>query len=142
MIRCIGCLIYDSERDEFLLQQRSKTSSYPMKWGLWGGKLERNETFIDALKRELKEELELDFHPDDMKPLDMYVSEDGSFVYSSFVLVTHKLTEFKTNSKETNDFVWLPLQSLLKIDLHPATLIALTNKFHVLEKIVSDIKQT
>ena len=44
MIKCIGCLIYDTSKKMFLLQQRSK-EPHPMKLGLWGGKMESAESF-------------------------------------------------------------------------------------------------
>ena len=54
MVKCVGVIIYDISKNMFLLQQRSKTSTYALKWG---GKLEENENFTDALKRELLEEI-------------------------------------------------------------------------------------
>jgi 8-oxo-dGTP pyrophosphatase MutT (NUDIX family) len=137
MLKCIGCLIYDSSKKMFLLQQRSKNSTYPLKWGLWGGKLEDGENYIDALYREIREELGIDqIKIDDIKPLDVFVSEDGTFVYTSYIIITNQLPEIHTSSLETNDYVWLPIDSLLKIDLHPATYKTLKNKHHILEKVV------
>lgn len=135
MIKCIGCLIYDKSKGMVLLQQRSKTSTYPLKWGMWGGKLEEGETFTDALRRELKEELSVDVDIQKIKPLDMFVSPDGRFVYSSFVVVTDNLSDIKTTERETNDYVWLPVESILKIDLHPETYNTLKRKFHIIEKV-------
>lgn len=138
MVKCVGVIIYDISKNMFLLQQRSRTSTYALKWGLWGGKLEENENFTDALKRELLEEISVNVDIKDIKPLDMFVSADGSFVYSSFVLVTDKLENLKISEIETNDYVWLPLESILKIDLHPATKNVISDKYHILEKVVKD----
>ena len=106
MVKCVGVIIYDISKNMFLLQQRSKTSTYALKWGLWGGKLEENENFTDALKRELLEEISVNVDIKAIKPLDMFVSADGSFVYSSFVLVTDKLENLKISEIETNDIMY------------------------------------
>ncbi|MDH4070268.1 MAG: (deoxy)nucleoside triphosphate pyrophosphohydrolase [Ignavibacteria bacterium] len=53
----VGILI---RNNRILVCQRKETSRYPLKWEFPGGKLEKDETAVDALKRELKEELGID----------------------------------------------------------------------------------
>ncbi len=142
MIKCVGCLIYDKDKDMFLLQQRSKTSSHPLKWGFWGGKLERGENFAQGLKREIKEELGTYPEFDKLFPLDVFLSDDRKFVYYSFVMVVEKFDDFNISSRETNDFIWLPLNCIGKIDIHQGLKKTLTHKYHILEGIVERYKNT
>lgn len=51
-------LIRDSEA-RLLITKRGKTSSHPGIWEFPGGKLEPNESALDALKREIMEEVGL-----------------------------------------------------------------------------------
>lgn len=45
--------------DKVLVVQRSKTMKHPLKWEFPGGKIEQSETEIDAIKREIFEELDI-----------------------------------------------------------------------------------
>jgi len=141
MIKCVGCLIYDKDKDMFLLQQRSKNSSHPLKWGFWGGKLEKGENFAQGLKREIKEELGTYPEFDKLFPLDVFLSDDTKFIYYSFVMVVDKFDDFCISSKETNDFIWLPLNCIGRIDIHEGLRKTLKNKYHILEDIIGRYKQ-
>ena len=52
-----GILI--DKKNQILLAQRSKDKPFPLQWEFPGGKLFKNETSRHALKRELKEELDI-----------------------------------------------------------------------------------
>jgi 8-oxo-dGTP pyrophosphatase MutT (NUDIX family) len=54
------------EDGRYLLQHRDDKPQiwYPDYWGLFGGAIEEGETLIAALRRELKEELELELEPE------------------------------------------------------------------------------
>jgi 8-oxo-dGTP diphosphatase len=45
------------EGNEFFIAQRNREKDFGLKWEFPGGKVESGETFEDALKREIKEEL-------------------------------------------------------------------------------------
>lgn len=47
------------KNEEFLICRRSQKKSHPGKWEFPGGKIEQTEEPLEALKRELQEELEL-----------------------------------------------------------------------------------
>lgn len=45
--------------NRFLVTQRSEKMKLPLKWEFPGGKLEQNESEIDCVKREIKEEINI-----------------------------------------------------------------------------------
>ncbi len=54
----IVCIILFDENKDMLLQQRTNDDAYnPGNWALFGGGIQGNESKIEALKRETKEEL-------------------------------------------------------------------------------------
>ena len=46
--------------DKILVVQRSENMKLPLKWEFPGGKIESNESEIDCIQREIKEELDID----------------------------------------------------------------------------------
>ena len=61
MLKSTKALITDKKK-RYLLQLRDSNSRcyYPGHWGLFGGRLNKNETFLKAVRREVKEETGLD----------------------------------------------------------------------------------
>ena len=58
-------------KDKILIQQRDykKNIFFPGHYGLFGGAIEKNETKMDALKRELKEEIGIEINKRNIKYL-------------------------------------------------------------------------
>ena len=57
-LRVVAGLIY--REGKLLICQRQKSAVFSLKWEFPGGKIEPGETPTDALRRELKEELDID----------------------------------------------------------------------------------
>jgi len=58
VISVVAALIF--REDRLLVCQRSADGAFPLKWEFPGGKVEKGESDVDALRRELHEELALD----------------------------------------------------------------------------------
>lgn len=59
--------IIKNNRNEILFQLRDEHGKNPNRWGIFGGGINRNESPLDALKRELREELGLQIHKSEIK---------------------------------------------------------------------------
>jgi 8-oxo-dGTP diphosphatase len=57
-IHVVAGLIYRDGR--FLVCQRRASAAFPLKWEFPGGKVEQKESELNALRRELKEELDIE----------------------------------------------------------------------------------
>ena len=58
MLNVVCAIIYVGNK--ILVTQRSKNMKLPLKWEFPGGKLENNESEIECIKREIKEELNIE----------------------------------------------------------------------------------
>ncbi|WP_432370001.1 (deoxy)nucleoside triphosphate pyrophosphohydrolase [Staphylococcus chromogenes] len=57
-IAVVGAIIFDDHK--VLCAQRSEKMSLPLMWEFPGGKIEKGESDIEALKREIREEMKCD----------------------------------------------------------------------------------
>lgn len=97
--------------------------TYAGKWATVGGRVEKNETVIECLGREIVEEI--GFLPLVRKtvPIDLFVSPDGNFEFHTFVCLVDR--EFvPVLNHEHSGYAWTGLTEYPK-PLHPALFSAL-----------------
>lgn len=82
-INAVGVWFYATSTRRYLYLMRNDPKHQNC-WGLAGGKSEINETLIDTIHRECKEELGLDFFNAKFIPIEHFTSLDGIFVYHTF----------------------------------------------------------
>ena len=97
---------------------RSPKESYPNTWSFAGGKVEESESEIDALRRELKEELQLT-KIKKITPLHRYQSRNKDFSYDTFVVLVKQEFLPKLNW-ENSGYAWTSIDALPG-PLHPKT---------------------
>jgi len=89
----VAATIFVNEKKEFLfyLRDNKSTISYPGMWALIGGHLDGNETPYEALKREVKEEIDYDIK----NPIFLDVVDDkvGNLAYIYKAKIDKKLDE-------------------------------------------------
>jgi 8-oxo-dGTP diphosphatase len=102
---------------EFLLAQRPEGKVYAGWWEFPGGKVEPNESVLDALKRELHEELGVDIthaYP--------WLTIRHSYAHANVRLHVYRVTEWRgePHGKENQAFQWQSISNLTVSPLLPA----------------------
>ncbi len=102
---------------EFLLAQRPEGKVYAGWWEFPGGKVETNESVIDALKRELHEELGVDItlaYP--------WMTIRHAYEHANVRLHVYRVTQWngEPHSKENQAFQWQSISHLTVSPLLPA----------------------
>ena len=117
-------LAKDTRRFLFLLRAQGKTADT---WGLVGGKKEPTDlTVVDALKREISEEVGKTPTIKKIVPLELFTSTDQNFQYNTYVLLVEK--EFiPTLNEEHNGYAWCTYDNWPK-PLHQGVKNSLNNK--------------
>ncbi|HLX13555.1 MAG TPA: NUDIX domain-containing protein [Bacteroidota bacterium] len=112
IVVAVGLII---DNGKVLLCQRKKTARYALKWEFPGGKKEHGETIEDCLRRELREELEIDAEIGALYHRQGYnYSDSGSFDVHYYIVPSYR-GEMKNHVFESIE--WIPLSSLLSYDI-------------------------
>jgi 8-oxo-dGTP pyrophosphatase MutT (NUDIX family) len=113
----IGCgaLIYSraTKRYLFLLRNQKRHAG---SWGLVGGGVESGETPIEALHRELIEEINL-VEYNQIVPLEKFTSDQGNFEYHTYLITVEKEFVPELND-EHRGYAWTTIADHPK-PLHP-----------------------
>lgn len=127
-----GAIFLAKDTQRILLNYRSLSVPKPGTFGFWGGKVNKNETVLLGLTRELEEEIGFIPKHEKIFLLDVYLSKDLLFEYYSFIIVVP--TEFipKIND-ESSGYMWLDINSLKNKQypkpIHPGAKTILENKY-------------
>ena len=111
-INVVAGLIFRDGR--VLACQRLEKSAFPLKWEFPGGKVEKNETGAEALRRELKEELGIDL----LESAELYQHEHyypgGPTVHLRFF----KILKYRGEPKNLvfQQIAWVALPQLVGLD--------------------------
>lgn len=127
-IVCSGGLFLSTstKRFLFLLRNQGKTAG---SWGIVGGKKESTDTtIIDALIREIKEEVDKTPVIKKIVPLELFTSNDQQFQYNTYVLLVDK--EFiPTLNYEHSGYAWCSFDQWPK-PLHQGLKLTLNSKIN------------
>ncbi len=108
----VACVIERENR--FLVCQRPPHKRHGTLWEFPGGKLEEKESFLEATKRELLEELGLEVHS--IGDLMFSIVDDASGFTINFIRV---VADGEPKLLEHTAFAWLELNALSTVPLAP-----------------------
>jgi 8-oxo-dGTP diphosphatase len=113
MTRAAVAIIQDAKG--ILVCQRKKGSRYELKWEFPGGKVEKGETTLDCLKRELREELSIDIDTVDRSESQVNRYDDGG----EFEVTYFFVSQFggKPINNVFEQIRWVTLVELKSLDI-------------------------
>lgn len=99
------CILKKNKK--LLFTKRPAKKYYGGFWEFPGGKLEANETFEDAIVRELKEELGIVAKQEDLKTIDIvnHSYDNKTFIIMNVFFLEKWLKQIK--NKEIQDYKWI-----------------------------------
>jgi 8-oxo-dGTP pyrophosphatase MutT (NUDIX family) len=113
-------------------------------WGLVGGKVETDETVIQGLHREIKEEIGSTISYKKVIPIEQFTSDNGKFVFHTFLIPVEQ--EFVPElNHEHRGYCWVHLKDHPK-PLHPGVwrsfkFSAIVDKLKTMESVFTDLPQ-
>jgi len=135
MIMACGSLFYAANTKRYLYLLR-RGARYANTWGLVGGTVEKGETVITALRREITEELGLLPAINKYIPIETFTSPDNQFQFETFVCVVPE--EFMPIlNHEHCGFAWINGADGKQLKLHPG--LWQTLNFDCIQKKLSTI---
>lgn len=113
--------VYIEHDGQILLLHRQNNKSQGNKWGLPGGKVEKNETPVQAVIRETKEETGTDLSSqpiETLQPVYVEYTEKNHFVYHTFrTQLLGDSGAIRINFEEHKGFTWVTPTDALKMNL-------------------------
>ena len=106
-IEVVGAIIFND--DKVLCAQRNENMSLPLMWEFPGGKIEKGESEIEALKREISEEMLCDLEVGDKVTSTSYEYDFGIVNLHTYKC---KLKEKMPTLTEHKSIQWLDVKDL------------------------------
>jgi len=99
--------------DKFLVTRRALVNDYmPGFWDIPGGTIEFGEDTVDALKREIQEEVNLEVEPGKILFAYGYVSSSVRHQFQLVYECEYLSGEIKLNPEEHDEFKWVNLSDI------------------------------
>ncbi|HLR18847.1 MAG TPA: (deoxy)nucleoside triphosphate pyrophosphohydrolase [Staphylococcus sp.] len=114
-IKVVAAVIFSGNK--VLCAQRNNNMTLPFLWEFPGGKVEYSESEINALKREIREEMLCDIEIENKITTTEYEYDFGIVTLSTYKCIINQKSPTLTEHKEIK---WLSVQDLDELDWAPA----------------------
>jgi len=115
----VGGVIFDGA--SVLLAKRGQEPAKGT-WSLPGGAVELGERVVDALKREIQEEVGIEIEVGGLvRVLERIIQDQGNRVRYHYVIIDYwgwKVSGHPTPGSDTSDICFVPLEGIRKWDIH------------------------
>ena len=112
------------KKDKYLLIKQAKDTFHEGLWAFPGGKVEKNETPDDAIKREIKEETGLNINIEGLFDVQMMKNDNPKlsekFPYAIILLYLCKSSGDIKIGSDAEEFAWLSPEEMKNYKLRPA----------------------
>tara|TARA_Y100000992_G_scaffold226348_2_gene157946 strand:+ start:4166 stop:4573 length:408 start_codon:yes stop_codon:yes gene_type:complete len=113
-LNVVGGLLIKNNK-VFLPKRSGKLKHSPNKYEFPGGKVEKNETFEEALKRELKEELSINVELNDIIKFPNNILETEKILLTIFIVKNWK-NELTINTEINSEILEIDLDELKNVE--------------------------
>jgi 8-oxo-dGTP diphosphatase len=115
--QAVGC--YCENGDTILLLHRQDHKPQGNTWNIPGGKIDKGETPLEAIIREVQEESGIMLKPSEVQPLNSYYIRysDCDYLYHTFKAKVDNKAEVLIQPKEAKAFKWVTVKEALKLNL-------------------------
>jgi len=136
--RAAGILPICPKTKRIMLVKRSEMVNEPGTWGIPGGQIDKNESFANAARREMSEELS---YSGEVKITPAFLFKSGTFQYQNFIGVVPEEFEpefhvEKDGIIESDDFGWYGIDELSSLPLHFGVKALLANSKSLIRDIL------
>jgi len=117
----VGAMIFNPDGKLFLM----KTHKWGNKYAIPGGHVELGETLIDSLKREIKEETNLDIHHIRFLCFQEFIYDDAFWEKRHFIFFDYVCETDSTDvilNDEAQEYIWVPLSNISSLPIEPYTM--------------------
>jgi 8-oxo-dGTP diphosphatase len=115
-----SCLL--KKKNKILITSRPKEKFLSGFYELPGGKLKKNESFIDCVKREIKEEINLQIHDSEIRNLDLITHKYKKTIIIMMVFMVNKWRG-KIRCNENQKIAWISPYEIRKFKFLPGSQI-------------------
>jgi len=115
-----SCLL--KKKNKILISSRPKGKFLSSFYELPGGKLKKNESFIDCIKREIKEEINLQIYDSEIRNLDLITHKYKKTIIIMMVYMVNKW-KGKIRCNENQKIVWISPYEIRKFKFLPGSQI-------------------
>ena len=123
----VSSIILENDQNQYLLIQRPADKPFPHHWEFPGGKIEPKETPVDALIRELHEEIGISIDPKDVSPISFSSCQYPGIYCTILYFHSQKWTGEIVLKEAQPTYGWFTLEEMKALSMPDANYLLFEN---------------